>query len=109
MARLSARFLPALVLAALAAAASAQTALPPDAAASAPAARTPEPAVQRQVSEDDNVRIEELKVRGQTQSITVRSKLPGVKPYEIVPSSGARDPSQPGDPSGQRVWHMLTF
>ncbi|MBK1686083.1 hypothetical protein CKO37_01010 [Rubrivivax gelatinosus] len=87
----------------------AQTALPPDASASAPASRVPEPAIQRQVSEDDNVRIEELKVRGQTQSITVRSKLPGVKPYEIVPSSGARDPSQPGDLSGQRLWHMLSF
>lgn len=109
MARRPVRILPLLALAAAASWASAQTALPPDASASAPASRVPEPAVQRQVSEDDNVRIEELKVRGQTQSITVRSKLPGVKPYEIVPSSGARDPSQPGDLSGQRLWHMLSF
>lgn len=109
MARRFALFLPLLALAA--GPAVAQTAAPAATpqAESAPAARTPEPAVQRQVSEDDNVRIEELKVRGQTQSITVRSKLPGVKPYEIVPSSGARDPSQPGDLSGQRVWHMLSF
>ncbi|MGC4075707.1 MAG: hypothetical protein QM702_01470 [Rubrivivax sp.] len=109
MARPSRSLLPALALLAAATCAQAQTAPPPEAAASAPASRIPEPAVQRQVSEDDNVRIEELKVRGQTQSITVRSKLPGVKPYEIVPSSGARDPSQPGDLSGQRVWHMLSF
>lgn len=109
MARPSRFLLPALALLAVATGAPAQTALPPDASASAPASRVPEPAVQRQVSEDDNVRIEELKVRGQTQSITVRSKVPGVKPYEIVPSSGARDPSQPGDLSGQRLWHMLSF
>lgn len=109
MARPSRFLLPALALLAVATGAQAQTALPPDASASAPASRVPEPAVQRQVSEDDNVRIEELKVRGQTQSITVRSKVPGVKPYEIVPSSGARDPSQPGDLSGQRLWHMLSF
>ncbi|WP_200378220.1 hypothetical protein [Rubrivivax gelatinosus] len=108
MARSFPRNLTAGALLALAGAAIAQQATPP-AVAEPASARTPEPAVQRQVSEDDNVRIEELKVRGQTQSITVRSKLPGVKPYEIVPSSGARDPSQPGDPSGQRVWHMLTF
>ena len=71
----------------------------------------PEPAVQRQVTEDDQVRIEELKVRGQTQSITVTSKLRGLKgyQYEVVPSSGARDPSQPGSSNGQRVWHILSF
>ncbi len=68
-----------------------------------------EPAVQRTVSEDDNVRIEEVKVRGQTQTITVKSKLRGVAPYEIVPPSGARDPSQPGSQAGQRVWHFLSF
>lgn len=71
----------------------------------------PEPAVQRQVTEDDQVRIEELKVRGQTQSITVTSKLRGLKgsQYEVVPDSGARDPSQPGHANGQRVWRVLSF
>jgi hypothetical protein len=66
----------------------------------------PEPNVQRLVTEDDQVRIEELRVRGQTQSITVKSKIPGVAPYQIVPASGARDPSQPGGAAGQRVWHF---
>lgn len=66
----------------------------------------PEPAVQRLVSEDNNVRIEELRVRGQTQSITVKSKIRGVAPYQIVPSTGASDPSQPGSTAGQRVWHF---
>ncbi|EGJ10519.1 MULTISPECIES: hypothetical protein [Rubrivivax] len=99
--------LPTLALAAAAASAPAQTVLPPDAAAQATS--VPEPAVQRQVSEDDHVRIEEVKVRGQTQSIVVHGKAPGSKPYEIVPSSGSRDPSQPGDPAGRRVWRMLSF
>jgi hypothetical protein len=74
----------------------------------ADARQVPEPAVQRLVSEDDNVVIEELRVRGQTQSITVKSKIPGVAPYRIVPATGARDPSQPGSTAGQRVW-QFTF
>ncbi len=74
----------------------------------ADAKTVPEPAVQRLVSEDDQVIVEELRVRGQTQSITVKSKIPGVAPYRIVPATGARDPSQPGSTAGQRVW-QFTF
>ncbi|ODV11644.1 MAG: hypothetical protein ABT20_05420 [Rubrivivax sp. SCN 70-15] len=69
----------------------------------------PEPAVEHLVAEDAHVRIEELRVRGATQSTVVRSKIPGVKPYEILPSSAANDPSQPGDAGGQRVWNILHF
>ncbi|WP_425258282.1 hypothetical protein ACPOLB_22540 [Rubrivivax sp. RP6-9] len=77
-------------------------------ARAADAKPVPEPAVQRLVSEDDQVVVEELRVRGQTQSITVKSKIPGVAPYRIVPATGARDPSQPGSTAGQRVW-QFTF
>jgi hypothetical protein len=76
------------------------------AALSADEKTAPEPAVQRLVSEDDNVRVEELRVRGQTQSITVKSKIRGVAPYQIVPATAAKDPSQPGSTAGQRVWHF---
>jgi len=71
----------------------------------------PEPAVKRIVSEDDKVRIEELRVRGQTKNITVKSKIPGVSSYEIVPATGARDPSQPGNApgQGQSVWRFPAF
>ena len=65
--------------------------------------------VERIVSEDDAVRIEERRFRGQTESITVKSKLRGVSPYEILPGGGGRDPSQPGGTGGQRVWHFLSF
>jgi hypothetical protein len=76
--------------------------------AAEPGAQPPEPAVQRKVSEDDHVRIDELKVRGQTQSIVVQSKVNGQKSseYLIVPASAARDPSQAGTSTGQRVWQF---
>jgi hypothetical protein len=61
------------------------------------------------VSEDDAVRIEERRFRGQTESITVKSKLRGVTPYEILPGGSGRDPSQPGGTGGQRVWHFFSF
>lgn len=73
------------------------------------AQRGGEPAVQRTVVEDDGVRIEELRVRGQTQRIVVRSKIGSARPYEIVPGSGGRDPTQDKRSSGQRVWSILSF
>lgn len=72
----------------------------------------PEPRVQRIVLEDDAVRIEELRVRGQTQRIVVKPK--NAAEYEIVAPTGGRDPSQnrgnqqPGA-AGQRVWNVLKF
>jgi hypothetical protein len=79
--------------------------------AASPVARaeSPEPAVQRTVSEDDHVRIEELRVRGQTQRVVVRSKTPGVAPYEILTTEGGRDLSQDKRANGRRVWHILSF
>ena len=38
----------------------------------------PEPQVLHQVAEDDHVRIEELRVRGLSQKITVQPKIPGM-------------------------------
>jgi hypothetical protein len=68
-----------------------------------------EPLVQKTVAEDDAVRIEETRVRGQLQRVVVRSKLPGVKPYEILTGDPARDPAQERRAAGQRVWHILSF
>ena len=69
----------------------------------------PEPAVQRTVIEDDGVRIEETRVRGQLQRVVVRSKVAGARPYEIVTGDPARDPAQERRAAGQRVWHILSF
>jgi hypothetical protein len=68
-----------------------------------------EAAVENLVVEDDSVRIDELRVRGQTQRISVKPKWAGAKAYEIVPGAPGHDPSQHKDSVGQRVWHLLTF
>ena len=68
-----------------------------------------EPKVQRLVSEDERVRIEELRVRGQVQRIVVQSKLGQARPYEILPATQARDLSQDKRAAGQRVWSVLSF
>lgn len=75
-------------------------------ACAAARAEAPEPQVQRQVSEDDQVRIDELKVRGQTQRIVVRNKSGQLKgsEYQVQPPSAAQDPSKGGPAPGQRTW-----
>ena len=70
-----------------------------------------EPKVQRTVIEDDNVRIEELRVRGLSTNLVVRPK--NATEYEVVPMPGGRDPSQGRGSSqgaaGQRVWNIFRF
>jgi hypothetical protein len=83
--------------------------LPALARAQDTAPRGGEPKVEVTVTEDDGVRIEELRVRGQTQRIVVRSKLGNAAPYEILPAQGGRDLSQDKRAIGQRVWSVLSF
>jgi len=75
--------------------------------------RRAEPRIQRLVVEDKGARIEELRVRGQTQSISVTPKGAITQPYEIIPADGARDMSPNGQATrgaaGQRVWRVLNF
>lgn len=84
----------------------------PGATPGAGAARAAEPASGTRVFEDDRVRIEETRVRGQLRSVTVRSKLTG-SDYEIIVGPGGRDPSQNAaqraDGAGQRAWSLLRF
>jgi hypothetical protein len=63
----------------------------------------PEPKVEHLVAEDDGVRIEELRVRGQTQRIVVTPKKGGTR-YEILPADDKNRAA-----AGQRVWHVLNF
>ncbi|MCG3190121.1 MAG: hypothetical protein LKCHEGNO_02730 [Burkholderiaceae bacterium] len=81
--------------------------------ASAPVAAAParsEPKVQRTVIEDDHVKIEELRVRGQLQRITISPKAAGVRPYEIAPPDSGRDPSQQSKGiSGHSLWQLFSF
>ena len=68
-----------------------------------------EPAVQRLVSEDDQVRITELRVRGQTQQISVDNKGSAAPAYQITPPAPGSDPSAAKSGAGQRVWTVLRF
>lgn len=69
-----------------------------------------EPEIKRSVIEDDRVKIEELRVRGQVQRITVSPKASGVRAYEIVPPDAGRDASsQSKGLSGQRLWQLFSF
>jgi len=61
------------------------------------------------VIEDDGVRIEETRSRGQVQRITVQSKLGDAKPYEIIVGPGGRDPSKDRGAVGQSAWSLFDF
>ena len=75
----------------------------------------PEPKVEKTVSEDDQVRIEELKVRGEAKKVTVKNKLTKAPDYEIVvndagrESAGGTGTGLPKSGSGSRVWNVLKF
>ncbi len=68
--------------------------------------------IERLSFEDGGVRVDELRVGGQTQSITVQPKA-DVPAYEIQPNNGtrARGPGQGAGMAapGQRVWNVLKF
>ena len=81
--------------------------------AQSPAAEVPqrggEAAVVRTVSEDDSVRVEELRVRGQTRRIVVRSKLPGAPAYDIGTGTDGRDVTQDRRAEGRSLWQLFSF
>ncbi len=68
-----------------------------------------EPSVQRLVAEDDQVRIDELRVRGQTLRLAVQPKIAGAPGYEILPIPSGQSPAASRDGAGQRVWPVLSF
>ena len=76
------------------------------AAASAPAKTTT--VSQKQVIEDDNVRIEETRLRGQAQRISVKNKLRG-RDYEIIVGPAGKDPSHDRGAAGQSAWSLFAF
>jgi len=104
------RFALGLVCAAWGGAVWAQAAIPAKAAASAASAPAK---LQAQahvvVIEDDRARIEEVHGRSGVQRITVQSKLPGARPYEIQVAPPGRDPSQERGNAGRRAWSIFDF
>ena len=73
------------------------------------AAAAPPAASQRLVSEDDHVRIQELRVRGQTRRLTVQQKDSAAPDYDILPPATGQDLSKARGATGQRVWSVLSF
>ena len=69
--------------------------------------------IQRIRTEDAGSRIDEVRVGGQTQSITVQPKVGGNIPaYEVKPlnAAGSATPSSSSsDTTGPRVWNVLKF
>jgi hypothetical protein len=84
-------------------------AAPPEPAASAAGRGVPEPKVQRIVVEDDRVRIDELRVRGQTRRIVVQPKLPGAPAYQLGVNTDARDPQMDPRSEGRALWQIFSF
>lgn len=86
---------------------------PPAASAALTRADPAEPDVQRTHVEDQGSRIDELRVRGQTQRVVVTPKAPGSKPYEIIMGNAGRAvPDGTGGANsavGKRVWNVLSF
>lgn len=94
-------------------------------AATAAAAQTPAPAesakggeargrnqkIERIRVEDGGNRIDELRVGGETQNVTVQPKG-GAPAYEMQPSDLSRSrpsDSRDGGPANKRVWNVLNF
>jgi hypothetical protein len=81
--------------------------------AASAATRRGEPEVRRSVTEDEGSRIEELRVRGQTERVTVTPKVGFRKPYEIVIGNAGRHafdgPGGTRGAAGTRVWNVLDF
>ena len=108
-------FLAALPMATLCAAQTptqpAQTAAPL-AQATTPAGR-PDQTIQRIRTEDAGSRIDEVRVGGETQSITVQPKVGnGMPAYEVKPSNtarGAAPSASGGETTGSRIWNVLKF
>ena len=73
----------------------------------------PEQAIERIRTEDAGTRIDELRVGGETKSITVQPKTGANTPaYEVKPAESAKGnppPAASGDTNGSRVWNVLKF
>ncbi len=75
----------------------------------APAATGTEQRAERIRHEDALTRVDELRVGGQTRSITVQPKN-GAPAYEVTPPTGGEDPSAARNGStGKSRWRLFDF
>ncbi|ODS68081.1 MAG: hypothetical protein ABS38_07395 [Acidovorax sp. SCN 68-22] len=61
--------------------------------------------------EDQGSTVDELRIGGQTRSITVQPAAGTMPSYEVLPSDGVRNRAQNGSESttGPRVWNVIKF
>ena len=61
--------------------------------------------------EDQGSTVDELRIGGQTRSITVQPAAGNMPAYEVLPSDGVRNRPQNGAESttGPRVWNVMKF
>ncbi len=74
-------------------------------------AQRPDRKIERIRTEDAGTRIDELRVGGETQQITVQPKT-GAAAYEVKPSEGVRGTAPAAtstETNGSRVWNVLKF
>ena len=75
------------------------------------ASARPDKKIERIRTEDAGTRIDELRVGGETQQITVQPKTGGTA-YEVKPAEGVRGTAPAAtsnDTNGSRVWNVLKF
>lgn len=83
--------------------------------ATAPAPRAPQGDKNNQRTEhirveDEGSRVDEVRIGGQTQSITVTPKVGDMPAYEVQPTEGVRNRSRSSaDTTGPRVWNVMKF
>ena len=83
----------------------------PGTEAKTPASTRADKKIQRIRTEDAGTRIDELRVGGETEKITVQPKTGGPA-YEVKPAEGARGTAPANtntDTNGSRVWNVLKF
>lgn len=61
--------------------------------------------------QDQGSTVDELRIGGQTRSITVQPAAGNMPSYEVLPSDGVRNRAQNGAESttGPRVWNVMKF
>jgi hypothetical protein len=67
--------------------------------------------IERLQLRDGGSQVDELRVGGETRSITV-TPAGGALPYQLVPAAGANSSASARDssaPASQRVWNVLSF
>jgi hypothetical protein len=68
-----------------------------------------EPQVRRIITDDRSARVDELRVRGITRSVTVQSKLAGAPAYRIGNISDGSEAAEDRPAASRALWRLFSF